>query len=135
MRCQSKTRTLPVEAFRAPAGREKPSGEGGWGSDALAWQDCLAPKDKTVQSLASRCRPSRDGRGVGTEMAFGRRDVQKARRPAEAGTPREGAMRVERSRITLLIGSGAVALGLAASFSRLARGAGLPEVVVHRGPT
>ena len=44
-------------------------------------------------------------------------------------------MDVERSRITLLVGSVTFALGIAAGLRRPAGAAGLPEVVVYRSPT
>ena len=44
-------------------------------------------------------------------------------------------MAVERSRITLLMGGAAVALGLAGGMRRLARAESLPDVTVYKSPT
>jgi hypothetical protein len=44
-------------------------------------------------------------------------------------------MKVERSRITLLVGSAAWALGLAGPFTRKARGDARPPVTVYKHPT
>lgn len=44
-------------------------------------------------------------------------------------------MHVERSRITLLTGSAALVVSIAAGLGRPVRAAGLPEVTVYRSPT